>query len=297
MQRVFSYFKRTSIFIVLLPACLILSVGQASADSSVWKVSKGDDHIFLGGTIHVLSKADYPLPEEFSEAYSASDLVVFETDIEAMTEPATIQKMLSKTSYSDGSTIRDHLKPETIEAIESHLQQRNMNLDMFASFKPTMLYLVLTTMELQLIGIDAQGVDSFYSAKASNDNKEQLMLETVDEQIDYISNMGIEDPDSLFEYGLPDIAELGTTMESMTRAWREGDADSLDDQMVELMAEDYPKMYKSLIIDRNMNWMPDITQYFETGDIEFVMVGAGHLVGEEGLLEILKREGYLVEQL
>jgi len=214
-----------------------------------------------------------------------------------MTEPATIQKMLSKTSYSDGSTIRDHLKPETIEAIESHLQQRNMNLDMFASFKPTMLYLVLTTMELQLIGIDAQGVDSFYSVKASNDNKEQLMLETVDEQIDYISNMGIEDPDSLFEYGLPDIAELGTTMESMTRAWREGNADSLDDQMVELMAEDYPKMYKSLITDRNMNWMPDITQYFETGDIEFVMVGAGHLVGEEGLLEILKREGYLVEQL
>ena len=133
----------------ILPTLAISTVlacasSTAVADSSVWKVSKGGSHIFLGGTIHVLSKNDFPLPTEFDEAYADSDLLVFETDIAKMSDPAFSQKMMQQLSYSDGSTIRDHLNPQTIKALEEHFAQRSMSLDQFAGFKPSMLYILLS---------------------------------------------------------------------------------------------------------------------------------------------------------
>jgi len=276
---------------------LLLPISQASADSSVWKISDGDDHIFLGGTVHLLSKSDFPLPDEFSEAYDASDLVVFETDIAAMADPAIMQSMMAKMSYTDGSSIRDHLAPKTIEALETHLSQRGLSLDQFATFKPSMLYLVLNIIELQVMGIDVAGVDVFYSEKASADNKDQLMLESIDEQIDYLVSIGVDNPDKLIEYFLRDIASLKNIMDGILEAWRNGDAESLSEIMIEFMANDYPKIYQNLLVNRNLNWLPSITGYFDTDEIEFVLVGVGHLVGDTGLLKLLEDDGYIIEQL
>jgi len=261
---------------------LLLPINQAFAESSVWKISKGGDHIFLGGTVHLLSKSDFPLPTEFSEAYDSSDLVVFETDITAMADPQIMQSMMEKMTYTNGDTIQD---------------QRGLSLDQFATFKPSMLYLVLTVIELQVIGIDAAGVDAFYAEKASTDNKDQLMLESVDEQIDHIASIGTENPDKLFEYSLRDLATLKPTMDVLIDAWRNGDTEKLDDKLLDIMANDYPKIYQNLLVKRNKNWLPPIVGYFNTDEIEFVMVGAGHLVGDSGLLKLLEKDGYTIEQL
>lgn len=276
---------------------LLLSFTPANADTSVWKVSKGDSHIYLGGTVHVLSQSDYPLPKEFDEAYAASDVVVFETDITAMSNPANAQLLMSKLQYQDGSNIRDHLSPETIRALDTHFEMRGMSLEQFANFKPSMLYMALTMIELQIIGIDAAGVDMHFASKATADNKPQLMFETPEEQIDFIANIGADDPDQMLEYTLRDLANLQSMMDSLLDAWREGDSKSLDDQMIDLMAEDYPQMYQTLLVKRNNNWLPQLTSFFKTDEIEFVMVGAAHLVGEVGLLELLREAGYSVEQL
>jgi len=259
----------------------MLPISQAFAESSVWKISKGDDHIFLGGTVHVLSKSDFPLPGEFSEAYDASDLVVFETDIAAMANPGVMQSMMEKMSYTDGTSIRDHLSSKNIEALETHLGQRGLSLDQFATFKPSMLYVVLTLIELQVMGIDAAGVDAFYSEKASADNKIQLMLESIDEQIDYMASIGEDNPDKMIEYFLRDLAGLQNIMDGILEAWRNGDAEKL----------------QNLLVNRNMNWLTPIADYFNTDEIEFVLVGVGHLVGDTGLLKLLEDGGYSVEQL
>ena len=63
------------------------------------------------------------------------------------------------------------------------------------------------------------------------------------------------------------------------------------------MATDYPDLFETLLIRRNNNWLPIITGYFATGDVEFVLVGAGHLVGQAGLLKQHEKSGYTVEQI
>ena len=286
----------TSVMAVCL-VFLLLPICKATADTSVWKVSKGNSHIYLGGTLHILSKSNYPLPAEFDKAYDASDLVVFETDIAALSDPATMQLMSEKMVFTDGSTIRDHLAANTIEAIEAHLKTRGMSLDQFATLKPSMLSITLTLIELNIIGIDAEGVDFFYSEKAETDNKEQLMLETVEEQLEFVLGIGADDPDKLLEYTLRDLANLTTTMDKLVSAWREGNREELNEQLIEFLARDYPYVYDDLVVKRNKNWLPQLATYFDTGDIEFVLVGAAHLIGEFGLLTLLASDGYKIEQL
>jgi len=283
--------------IVVCMVFLLLPICKATADTSVWKVSKGDSRIYLGGTLHILSKSNYPLPAEFDKAYDASDLVVFETDIAALSNPDTMQQMNKKMVFADGSTIHDHLSPKTISAIEAHLVLRGISLNQFETLKPSMLSVTLTLIELQILGIDAQGVDAYYSQKAVADNKEQLKLETVEEQFNFIVNMGADDPDKMLEYTLLDIANLETTMDKLVNAWREGNPEGLNDQLVEVLATDYPTIYRDLVVNRNTNWLPQLVQYFESDEIEFVMVGAAHLVGEFGLLKLLEADGYTIEQL
>ena len=86
-------------------------------------------------------------------------------------------------------------------------------------------------------------------------------------------------------------------MDDMRAAWRDGDSDSLIAQLIELMETDYPDMYQALLVERNNRWIPVILKYFSTDDIEFVLVGAAHLVGKDGLLETLESAGYSIEQL
>ena len=222
---------------------------------------------------------------------------MFETDIAALSDPATMQLMSEKMVFTDGSTVRDHLAANTIEAIEAHLKARGMSLDQFSTLKPSMLSITLTLIELNIIGIDAEGVDLFYSEKAETDNKEQLMLETVEEQLEFVLGIGADDPDKLLEYTLRDLANLTTTMDKLVSAWREGNREELNEQLIEFLARDYPYVYDDLVVKRNKNWLPQLATYFDTGDIEFVLVGAAHLIGEFGLLTLLASDGYKIEQL
>jgi uncharacterized protein len=84
---------------------------------------------------------------------------------------------------------------------------------------------------------------------------------------------------------------------SMIKYWRSGDIDSLNNLIIDSMKKDSPKMYQSILVDRNNNWIPKIEQYFATSEVEFVLVGAAHMIGEDGLINLLVKKGYKVTQL
>ena len=86
-------------------------------------------------------------------------------------------------------------------------------------------------------------------------------------------------------------------MDKLVSAWREGNREELNEQLIEFLARDYPYVYDDLVVKRNKNWLPQLATYFDTGDIEFVLVGAAHLIGEFGLLTLLASDGYKIEQL
>lgn len=285
--------KRFIVSIVLV----VFSCSWASAESSVWKAQKGTSVMYLGGTCHLLRETDFPLPPEFDTAYKASEIVVFETDIGKLLDPSVQQKFLAKAMYSDGSTVDNHLSDRTYGELSAYCEANGIPLEALRQFKPSMLMVTLTVMELMKLGVTPQGVDQFIYEQASRDRKVVERFETVDEQFNYIISMADGIEDEFVSYSIKDMKSVKQNYESMVDAWRMGDVGKLDELMVSEIKTRMPKLYKKLISDRNRNWLPLIEAYQKTPRTEFILVGVAHLVGPDGIIETLKKKGYKVDKL
>ncbi len=278
-------------------ALVSLFFGPLYAETSVWKVSQGINHLFIGGTIHVLAEADYPLPAEFNRAYQRSERLVLETDMEKLQSPDFQQVMIRELSYSDGRNLKSVLSEETFRALDQYCISRGIPTAKLLPFKPGMVAATLTVLELQRLGFGGVGVDAYFNARAIRDQKSLGQLETVELQLDFISAMGQGQEDDLIAYTLEDIKNLPALMGKMKQSWREGDMSALKRVDIIPFKRDFPKIYQKMLVDRNNAWMPQIEAMLRTGEVEFILVGALHLAGEDGLLEQLSALGYEVENL
>ncbi len=277
--------------------CCIVFTFQAFAKSPVWKISKDGNHLFLGGTIHLLSQSDYPLPGAFETAYNNSILLVLETDIQKLRTPECQQTILKKTMYTGDQNITQFLKPDTIQDLEIHLTNRGIPMEPMLKFKPGLLSATLTVLELQRLGLIGTGVDEFFSLRALNDKRRINHLESVNDQIEFISKMGEGNENAFIKYTLNDLKDLPKLFDSMKNAWKNGDNVQLQIIAIDPWRGRFPKLYNSLLVERNNNWIPQIETMLRTKEVEFILFGALHLVGENGILTQLKALGYKIENL
>ncbi|MCE1225737.1 MAG: TraB/GumN family protein [Geobacteraceae bacterium] len=276
---------------------LLVSVSSAFAASPVWKVSKGDARLYIGGTVHVLSKTDYPLPAGFDVAYKQAAQLVFETDMQKMSAPETQQLVLQQAIYADGRNLKQVLNPQTFQELEKFLAARKIPVAEVVGLKPGMLAVTLTMVELQRLGMGGTGVDSFYQAQAVSDHKHLGQLEAVEEQIGFLGSLGEGYESELISYTLRDIKELPRIMPLIKAAWRQGDLRKLEELGLAPLKQEFPPIYQTLIVKRNKAWLPRIEEMLKNADVEFVLVGALHLVGEDGLLAQLAARGYQIQKL
>ncbi len=270
---------------------------QVLGDSSVWKISNGQTDLYIGGTIHVLSQKDYPLPQEFDQAYQQADRLVLETDLAAMAGLEVQQQLLLRVMYLDGRSLKDDLSASTYRLLADYVSSTGLQMAALDQFKAPLVVLTLTMAELQRQGMAGAGVDSFYLEKATAEGKLLGELESVDLQISIIANMGKGHEDEMILSTVNELKDLPEMMEVMKSAWRSGDADQLEQVALLPMKEDFPALYKSMLVDRNNSWIPKIEAMLETPETEFILVGALHLVAEEGVIAQLIKRGYQVEML
>ncbi|WP_339859035.1 TraB/GumN family protein [Pseudohongiella acticola] len=268
-----------------------------NAESSVWQVSKGDETVFLGGTIHLLRAQDYPLPEAYAAAYDASDRLFFEIDQSQMADMGVQARMMQRLTYQDERTLQSVLDDETYAALAAYAENAGLPMAMMQKFKPGMLLTTLSLIEFQSRGFTPQGVDAYYSTRAMGDGKTRGALETIDEQIDMLAGMGEGYESEFVAYSLRDLETIGEAMDEMLLAWRSGDLEALESQFIKPMLEEAPELYESMLVERNNNWVPQIEAMFDEPGTEFVLVGAAHLVGEHGVLAMLSDRGYEVSKV
>lgn len=280
----------------IIPLLLLFIPALVSAQSSVWKVSKGDQHIFIGGTIHVLSKKDYPLPATYNKAYQRSARLVFETDIEKVSAPGFQQALLSQFSFTNGKDLRSSIRPTTFTQLKKYCAASGIPLAALLPFKPQFVALMLTSIELQKLGANLAGVDDHFNKRALTDNKPTDELETIEEQLQFLASMGLGQEDALILSTIKENRQLAKILRQMLTAWRNGDNAALNRNTLLPMQIEFPAIYQDLLVKRNNNWMPRIENYLSTPEVEFVLVGTLHLIGKDGLITRLKQKGYHVTQ-
>lgn len=281
---------------IIVVTLFLLKVFITFSQSSVWEIEKEGAKIYIGGTVHILREQDFPLPEQFLTAYNHSEILVTELDLKEMYSPTNIGKLQKGIMYDDERTLKTVLSKDVYSELDLACKQFGMNLLMMDKFKPSMVILTLTYQAMHKIGVKSEGVDIYFANNAVADNKSSLFLETFDEQLSFIENMGNGNEDEFVRYSIRDLEEQLASFDDLIEEWRVGNSELMLTQL-DTYEKDYPEIYKTLLVERNNNWIPQIEGFFETKEVEFVLFGALHLYGPDGILQQMRQKGYKVEQL
>ena len=276
---------------------LFITTAISAQAASVWKISSDKHSLYIGGTIHILAPEDYPLPQEYERAFAAASKLVFETDMAAVKTLEFQQMMMAKMSYSDGTTIDKILDAKIYSALSAHLASRQIPMAAVATMKANLLAITLSIVELQKMGFTSIGVDQFYTDRANEKGKAVAWLESPEQQINFIANMGNGDANEMIEYALKDIKKMPETIGQLRRTWLSGDMEGMAAVGIAPFKADYPQIYQDLLVTRNNNWLPQIETMLKDKPVELILVGALHLAGPDSVLHSLAAKGYKVEQL
>jgi len=280
----------------LLTGLIVLISLSASAETSLYEITKGDQKIYLGGTIHVLRNSDYPLPPEFEQAYENANILVLETDMKKASSPEFGQQMAQAFMYTGGKNLSQDLQPKLWQELQVFADERKFPLGQMSMFKAMFVSLTLSVAEMQRKGFGVgQGVDSYFYQKAILSGKATQELETTDEVLIQLKSLADMDANLVIKGTLRDLHKMEGALEKALVHWRAGDLEKLDKEMAADMRRETPEIYQQLLIARNQAWLPKIEQMFTSPEVELVLVGSLHLSSKEGLLAQLKKRGYKIK--
>ena len=286
------YLLLTIAFAFSVPAAQPVGKGR----HSLWKVQGQSNSVYLLGSVHVLKKSHYPLAAPIETAFSNSAIAAFETDMEALDDPAVAMKLLAKGQLPEGETLKTQLSPETYKMWIKQLEESGLPGMMFDQFTPGMAAITVAALEMQKMQLDPKyGVDKHFFALAKESGKEIVPLEPVEFQINLITGFSKEEGEDILKSTLQDMKTLKSELNELLKAWEFGDGAKLEKLLNDSM-KDSPPIYKRMVTDRNRNWLPKIESLARGNKNAIVIVGAAHLVGKEGVVELLKAKGWKVTQ-
>ena len=280
----------------LLALSLLGSVA-AHAGSPVWAIRGDHNTVYLAGSVHLLKAEDASLPAGFDRAYKGSKAIVMELAIDKIDQMATAQWMMENGMLKDGVMLRATIGDERYARVSKEAARLGIPMEAADMLQPWVLGLQLVEMQYMQLGFDPQkGVEQQLEHQAQADGKPISGLETMDEQLGVLQGMSKSDQARFLDMTVTEMHDVESETQSVVTAWRSGDAAKL----AALLSDEYksfPNLYRALVTDRNKRWVPQIEQLLHGNQDVFVVVGALHLVGDGGLLELMRRDGFKPEQL
>lgn len=286
-------FPSPLIFVFALALGLI-STKTAAGTACVWKVSgPSGGTLYLGGSMHALKGSDYPLPAPYHRAFDACTRIVFESDPRDSQEENKI--FLNTGQYSKGDNLKNHVDPRTYDYVRRIFKLMGVPEEKFSTFRPWALVVLLQSPSLHGLSMDL-GIEGFLQKRARVSSKPMSGLETSREHMEVFSGLTDRQSEALLlitfiprEPGTPGFAE-------MTNAWRRGDAETVA-RAIRDSLHDFPAMGDRVLDARNRKWIPKIEDYLRSGQTYFVVAGAAHMGGPDGVVALLRARGYKIEQL
>jgi hypothetical protein len=287
-------------FLVALWTPINVAYGQQSSQGKteknfLWSVERGKSTMYLLGSIHLLPTELIALDEAIEAGYCDSKIIAFETNIDGLSDPAFEAKVTNIGLLPPGQTLEQQVSKQTYALLQQKVNELGLQVEIFNQFKPWLCALTLTSMELQKLGFNpSYGIDKHFFDRAKQDGKEMRFLETTDDQLGLFTEMSREEEDSFLAKVLQELDSTQVKVIDMINAWKSGDSDKLA-SMVKVEFEGYPKIYARMLVERNQKWVKHIEDLSGQDGNSLVVIGAAHLVGDDSILELLKKKGFAVE--
>ena len=297
-------YRRRIARLSLLSVCLLLTpaiwsegkteVGQKSC---LWKVTSKQNTVYLLGAIHLMREDGYPLNKSIESAYHDAQTLVLEINLDEASSSEAQQLMLSRGLYPTGHTLRESLSPKTFELVKKKTEELGLDIQQVNRLKPWLVTITLAAMQLEQLGYDSKlGIDKHFFDQARADKKEILSLESIEYQVSLLEGMSSGNQEAALLETIQELDLFKKEFEEILKAWSHGESKKLEELLLESFKE-YPELLNQLIVQRNKNWVPKIEEFLRHKGNVLVVVGAAHLIGNQGVIEMLRQKGYVVEQL
>jgi hypothetical protein len=262
----------------------------------MWKATSATNTVYLVGSLHFGTPDMYPLPDAFESAFQNSSALVVEIDMNKVGPSEAFRFLAANGMYTEGDTLWKHVSVRTRELLTRFCEARGFSIAVLSQLKPWAASLTMSTLLMQSAGFQSElGIDMHFLKQAAG-SKRVEQLETLEQQLRMLSEGSpAEQERSLVEAaGNPEQAtELAARLKS---AWIGGDAKAMDALMAAAF-EKSPDSGKRLLGDRNPHMAAEVVRYLRGSEPYFVVVGAGHLVGSDGIVSTLRRKGFTVTQV
>ena len=273
--------------------------GTTSKSALFWKATSEKNVTYLLGSIHLGSKDMYPLPKEIEDAFDSSTALAVEVDI-IHVDKAKLQVLIRDLGlYPGDDLLWNHVSEKTRQNVEQFCSTYGLPADKIAKMKPWMVAVSAGLITMMKIGMSTElGIDRYFLEKAekAHDKKRVVEIESADWQLKLLSGLAAGLEEKFLDASVEDLARMPERMKRIQEIWMRGDADRLD-KLLNEPSRVPEQVKKALLQDRNPH-MADVAEQFLNGTEQaFVVVGAAHMVGKDGIIEILRKRGYSVEQV
>ena len=273
------------------------AVAAAPPVPLLWEAQAENGTVYLLGSFHLLKADDYPLDPSVEHAYARADRLVFEIDPAEMARPETLHAIQAMAKFNDARTLRRVISPRTAKQLRQFLGS-DAALAAADPFKPWSMALTIAMGSMATMGLDPKlGLDQHFIQRASADDKPASGLEKVMEQMGALDGAPLKEQEAMLVEALAPLADQRTRIYQMHDLWRAGDAEGLQQVVNKDMLERTPRMYELLNRERNHKWLPQVVAMLGETQTTLIIVGAMHLLGEDGLVEQLRRRGVQVRRV
>jgi uncharacterized protein len=270
---------------------LCIAVRADGALHSLWELHGKHNTVYLLGSIHVLRQSDYPLAPAVLEAYRDAKSLLMEVNLEEMSSEQVQAEMLGSATLPGGKTLPEVLGKERYGRADALAHEVGVDLSLFDQFAPWFAAEAISQLQLTQLGFQPEsGVEMYFMERARSDGKSVAGLETVHDQISVFQNMSLDTQSAYLVSSLEQAHDLPKEVDSMVRAWQRGDTQWFADQLKSELGQD-PRLYQSVLVTRNRKWIPKIEALLNDDKNYLVIVGTGHLVGRDSVIELLKKDG------
>lgn len=268
-----------------------LSAATPEGWHTFWSVKgRNGNTLWLLGSVHLLRPEDAAPPAAVLKAYTTSKQLVLELDIDGAGNIGPPDARLLR--LAEGRRLRDVLGPALHERFVAAASKQGLPASVFDPLQPWFAAVTYEQAVYAQLGFNAsQGVDQQFARRAAKDGKPVLGLETVDEQLGYFASLPLKDQVDLLRETLDEATDIQQELDEVITAWRRGDLATLESLLAKGRAES-PVLMQRLTTDRNRQWMKKLLPLLEGQQDVFVVVGALHLVGDEGLPNLLRKAGW-----
>jgi uncharacterized protein len=272
-----------------------LAVEPSLAAPAMWEVRDDDSAIWLFGSFHVLPERIEWRTELFDQTLAQVDKVVFEADVRPEAMSTIGAEAFARGIYTDGRLLTDLLDDDTESRLREIAASLNLPVGSLLAMKPWFAALTISTGATAAVGYTAEGVE--YILQPELPAERQVYLESGAEQLDVLAAAPDSEQIAMFEATLAEIDSMAKVLDKMTSNWVEGTPEKLADLFIAETGAYGGEFLERLIYARNRNWMPKLKSLLAENTESLVVVGAGHLIGDGSVVDLLQEAGFEVERI